>query len=83
VGVEQGVAVEEDELVQKVAGWEVKQDESGDGSEAGERIVNLLACLVQDVLALYLDQVLGQWYTCAGVAGAETWVVAEAHLAEG
>jgi hypothetical protein len=82
VAAEQGLAVEVEELEQKVAGWEVWQDEPGDGSGAGGQTVNLMACLVLDVLVLYLDQVLGQLYTSAGV-GAETWVVAADRLVEG
>jgi hypothetical protein len=79
VAVELGVAVEEVDLTQKVAGWEVRQDEHDDGSGAAD----LLACSEQGVLVLYLDQVLGQWYTIAGVADAEILVVAVGHLAEG
>jgi hypothetical protein len=79
VGAELGVAVVEVDLTQKAAGEEVRQDESDDGSGAA----GLLACLVLDVLVLNLDQVLGQWYTNAGVADAEIWVVAADHLAEG
>jgi hypothetical protein len=56
VGAEWGEAVEVEELVQKVAGWEVKQDEPGDGRET----VYLLAHLELGVLVLLLDQVLGQ-----------------------
>jgi hypothetical protein len=79
VGAEQGVAVEEVDLTQKAAGWEVRQGERDDGSGAAD----LLACLVLDVLVLCLDQVLGQWYTNAGVADAEIWAVAVDRLAEG
>jgi hypothetical protein len=68
--------VEVEGLVQKVAGWEVKQDEPGDGRET----VYLLACPVLGVLVLLLDRALGQCYTSAG---AETWVVAVDQLAEG
>lgn len=65
-----------EELVQKVAGWEVKQDEPDDGRET----VYLQARLVLGVLVLLLDRALGQCYTSAG---AETRVAAVDRLAEG